>query len=69
VGISTKIAREVIRGWTDRKHTEYWQSIYGQRQARNFLERPSARRAGELLSLNRNQLRIQTGLVTGHSFK
>jgi hypothetical protein len=56
----------VIRGWTNRKHTEYWQSIYGQRQARNFLERPSARRARELLSLSRNQLRIRTGLVTGH---
>jgi hypothetical protein len=66
LGISAKIAREVIRGWTNRKHTEYWQSIYGQRQARDFLKRPSARRAGELLSLNRNQLRILTGLFTGH---
>jgi hypothetical protein len=27
LGISTKIAREVIRGWTNRKHTEYWQSM------------------------------------------
>jgi hypothetical protein len=45
LGISAKTAREVIRGWTNRKHTEYWQSIQGQRQARNFLERPSARRA------------------------
>jgi hypothetical protein len=66
LGISTKIAREVIRGWTNRKHTEYWQSIYGQRQARDFLKRPSARRAGELLSWSRNQLRILTGLFTGH---
>jgi hypothetical protein len=66
LGISAKTAREVIRGWTNRKHTEYWQSIYGQRQARNFLERPSARRARELLSLSSNQLRILTGLVKGH---
>jgi hypothetical protein len=29
LGISDKIAREVIRGWTNRKHTEYWQSIHG----------------------------------------
>jgi hypothetical protein len=65
LGISAKIAREVIRGWTNRKHTEYWQSILGQRHARDFLKRPSARRAGELLSLNRNQLRILTGLFTG----
>jgi hypothetical protein len=66
LGISTKIAREVIRGWTNRKHTEYWKSIHGQRQARDFLKRPSARRAGVLLSLNRNQVRILTGLFTGH---
>jgi hypothetical protein len=69
LGISTKIAREVIREWTNRKHTEYWQSIQGQRQAQDFLKRPSARRAGELLNLNRNQLTILTGLYTGLSFK
>jgi hypothetical protein len=45
------------------------QSIHGQRQDRDFLKRPSAKRAGELLSLNRNQLRILTGLFTGHLFK
>jgi hypothetical protein len=50
----------------NRKHTEYWQSIHGQRQARGFLKRPSAKRAGELLSLSRNQLRILTGLFTRH---
>jgi hypothetical protein len=66
LGISAKIAREVIRGWTNRKHTEYWQSIHRQRQARDFLKRSSATRAGELLSLSRNQLRILTGLFTGH---
>jgi hypothetical protein len=56
----------LIRGWTSRKHTEYWQSVRGQRQAKGFLKRPSAKRAGELLSLSRNQLRILTGLLTGH---
>jgi hypothetical protein len=66
LGVSAKIAREVIRRWTNRKHTEYWQSIHGQRQARGFLKRPSAKRAGELLSLSRNKLRLLTGLFTGH---
>jgi hypothetical protein len=66
LGICAKIARKVIRGWTNRKRTEYWQSIQGQRQTRDFLKGPSARRAGELLNLNRNQLRILTGLFTGH---
>jgi hypothetical protein len=66
LGISAKIAREVIRGWMNRKHIEYWQFIHGQRQAWGFLKGPSARRAGELLSLSRNQLRILTRLFTGH---
>jgi hypothetical protein len=39
-------------GWTSRKHKE-WQSI-------------SAKRAGKLLNLSRNQLRIMTGLPTGN---
>jgi hypothetical protein len=30
LGISAKIARKVIRGWTNRKLTEYWQFIHGQ---------------------------------------
>jgi hypothetical protein len=66
LGISAKIAREVIMGWSNTKHVVYWQSIHGQRQARDFLKRPSGRRAGEPLSLNINQLRILTGLFTGH---
>jgi ribonuclease HI len=66
LGISAKIAREVIRGWTNRKHTEYWQFIHGQRQAWGFLKIPSAKRARDLLSLSRNQLRILTGLFTEH---
>jgi hypothetical protein len=31
-----------------------------------FLKKPSAERAGELLNLSRNQVRILTGLLTGH---
>jgi hypothetical protein len=33
---------------------------------RAFLKYPSATKVGELLSLSRNQLRIMTGLLTGH---
>jgi hypothetical protein len=33
LGISAKIARLVIKGWTSRKHKGYWQSIPGQRLA------------------------------------
>jgi hypothetical protein len=56
----------VIRDWTSRKHKEHWQSVRGQRQAKGFLKKPCAKKAGELLNLSRNQLRIMTGLLTGH---
>jgi hypothetical protein len=35
--ISAKVAREVIREWTSRKHREHWQLIHGQKQAKGFL--------------------------------
>jgi hypothetical protein len=53
-GITAKGARGVIRGWMNRKHEEYWQSICGQRQGKGFPNRSSAKRAGELLNLSRN---------------
>jgi len=53
-------------GCTSKKHEAYWQSICGQRQAKGFLKRPSAKRAGELLNLSRDQLKIMMGLLTGH---
>jgi hypothetical protein len=67
LGVSVKVAREVIRDWTGRKQEERWQSIHEQRQAKGFLKRPCVKKAGELLSLSRNQLKIMTGLLTGHS--
>jgi hypothetical protein len=66
LGISTKIARGVIRNWKSRKDEEYWQSICGERQLKGFLKRSSAKRNGELLSLSRNQRRVMTGLLSGH---
>jgi hypothetical protein len=41
-------------------------SISGKRQAKGFLKKLSVKKAGELLSLSRNQLGILTGLLTGH---
>jgi ribonuclease HI len=46
LGISAKVAREVIREWMSRKHNEHWQSICGQRQAKGFLKEPSAKQLG-----------------------
>jgi ribonuclease HI len=66
LGISAKGARRVISDCTSRKHEEHWQFIRGQRQVKGFLKKPSARKAAELPNLSRNQLRIMTGLLTGH---
>jgi hypothetical protein len=63
VGISLNVARGVISSWMSRKHEDHWKSIHGQRQAKGFLERPSAKRAGEFLNLSRNQLRIMAGFL------
>jgi hypothetical protein len=65
-GIFAKVPREVIRDWTSRKYEEHYQSIGGQKQVKGFLKKPALKKAGELLSLNRNQLRIVTGFLTGH---
>jgi hypothetical protein len=54
LGISAKVAREVIRNWTNRKHEEYWQSIHEQKQTTGFLKRPSAYKTGKLFNLSRN---------------
>jgi hypothetical protein len=54
LGISAKVSRGAIRGWTSTKQEEYWQSICGQWHAKGFLKRPSAERAGELLNLSRS---------------
>jgi hypothetical protein len=40
-----------------RKLAEHWQSLHGQRKANSFPINPSVRKAGELLSLSRKQLR------------
>jgi hypothetical protein len=37
-----------------------------QGRLRAFFKKPFARKAGQLLNLSRNQLRIMTGLLTGH---
>jgi hypothetical protein len=66
LGLPAKVDSRVIRGWKNKKHEKYGQSIYGQKQAKNVLKRPSAEKFGELLKLSRNQLQIMTRLLTGH---
>jgi hypothetical protein len=64
--ISATAARGMIRDWMNKKQAEKRQSICVQRQANGFLKRPSPTKAGEILNLSVNQLRIITMLLTGH---
>jgi hypothetical protein len=50
LGIFPNVASGV-KNQTGSKHEEHWQSVHGQRQAKGFLRRPSAKKAGELLNL------------------
>jgi hypothetical protein len=50
------ISAKVIKGWMNKKHEEFWQSIHGQKQAKDFLKRPSALKVEDLINLSRNQL-------------
>jgi hypothetical protein len=60
------VAKKAIRGWTNRNHWKYWESITGLKQAKGLIPGPSARRMNDLLKLNRQQLRWVVGLLAGH---
>jgi hypothetical protein len=55
-GISAGISKKAVRGWTNRDHKKYWESLTGLKQTKGFLQGPSVGRTKELLKLNRNQL-------------
>jgi hypothetical protein len=65
-GISMGGAIKAIRDWTTMSHEKHWKSLTGLRQAKGLIRGPSAKRASELLKLDRNQLRWVVGLLTGH---
>ena len=65
-GISTKISRGIIRDWTCRTHKQHWQYTHEQRHIKGIVKRTFAKRAGLLLNLSRNQLKIMTWLPIGH---
>jgi hypothetical protein len=65
-GISVGVAKKAVRDWTNKKYKEYWEFTIGLREAKGFIQGPSARRTTNLLKLNRDQLRWVVGLLTGH---
>jgi hypothetical protein len=63
LGISARVARGVIWDWMSRKHEEYWQSIHGQRQAKCFLKRPSAKIFCRITQLEQKPARHNDNVV------
>jgi hypothetical protein len=55
-GIYIGAAKKAIRDWTMVNHKKYWSSLTGLKQAKRFIQGPTAKRMKELLKLNRNHL-------------
>ena len=58
--------RTEVRLWANKEHRKLWQSTAGCRQAKMFLHGPDKQLSRFALRLNRKQLRILVGLLTGH---
>ena len=54
-----------IRHWEDQMKDSHWKSLPGLNQAKRFIT-CSPKRANQMLSLNKVDLRLLTGLFTGH---
>ena len=65
--VSYSSVKSAIRSWADKEANEYWQGIKTCRQSKQMIQAYSRRRARDMLNLDRNSVRIATGLYTGHS--
>ena len=56
----------VVQKWIKERHCEYWNQTEGLRHSKITLRRPSPGLQKSLTNLNRREVRIATGLITGH---
>ena len=66
VGISTSTVRSSISSWAIQEQSRLWQALPKCRQAKLFLNTPDKGLARFALSLEKKDLRILVGLLTGH---
>jgi ribonuclease HI len=66
IAVSRITIRTAIRHWQHSAHSASWRLIVGCRQARDLMDSPKARFSSSLMALSRRDLRIFTGLFTGH---
>jgi hypothetical protein len=68
LGVSRQSIRKKIQCLLDKQHLIMWQGLAGtQRQARELILGPRTAVRTKLLSFNRTQSRVVTGLLTGHN--
>jgi hypothetical protein len=68
LGVLRQSIRKKIQCWLDKQHLIMWQGPAGtQRQARELILGPRTVARTRLLSFNRTQSRVVTGLLTGHN--
>jgi hypothetical protein len=68
LGVSRQNVRNKIKWWIDSQHITMWRSLTTtQRQTRKLISSPSPTAKTRLLSFNRTQSRVVTGLLSGHN--
>jgi len=67
-GVSRQNIRRKMKRWIENKHLALWRGPCStQRQARELISGPDLATRARLLSFNRTQSRVVTGLLTGHN--
>ncbi|XP_076549179.1 uncharacterized protein LOC143306598 [Osmia lignaria lignaria] len=66
IGVSTYALKGLAKGWLNQEFTRIWHNANGMRHTRALLEGPSQKLGDTLIHLDRAQLRMLVGLMTGH---
>ncbi|XP_029054325.2 uncharacterized protein LOC114881652 [Osmia bicornis bicornis] len=66
IGVSTYALKGLAKDWLNQEFTRLWHNANGMRHTRALLEGPSQKLGDTLTHLDRAQLRMLVGLVTGH---
>jgi hypothetical protein len=67
LGTPRCLAREAIKNWTELQHFTTWTHKLGCKHGKLFIGRPCKKRAVDLLKLDRHQLKLIAGILTGHA--
>jgi hypothetical protein len=68
LGVSRQNIKRKMKRWIENKHLALWRNPCStQRQARELISSPDLAMGARLLSFNRTQTRVVTGLLTGHN--